>query len=111
MKRRFLLIVAVMLVLSACGGTSPPRLWGAFTERGMSNVAMKPAINVRMFTDVNLDAHGHISCNCFFGHQNGAKVDGISLQLTGRYRPTTRSRIWSPNAWASPSRHEITGDK
>ncbi|WP_244187593.1 hypothetical protein [Mycobacterium gastri] len=38
-----LLAVAVALVVTACGGTSHPRLWGAFTERGLANVPRKSA--------------------------------------------------------------------
>ena len=60
LRRRLLLLVVVLaLTVTACGGTSPPRLWGAFTERGLSNVPMKLGTNVRVFNDVNRDAHGY----------------------------------------------------
>ncbi|CAM4086674.1 hypothetical protein MB901379_03083 [Mycobacterium basiliense] len=82
-----LLMVALALALSACGGTSPPRLWGAFTERGLSNVAMQPGINVRVFNDVNLDAHGYIKYDKSTGYltlQPGSyRIDGWSLTTFG----------------------------
>jgi hypothetical protein len=85
--KRASLVFVLLLALTGCGNTSSPRLWGAFTERGLSNVAMKPGLNVRMFTDVNLDAHGYINYDKATGHftlEPGAyRIDGWSLTTFG----------------------------
>lgn len=85
--KRVLPFVALLLVLTGCGNASSSRLWGAFTERGLSNIPMKPGPNVRMFTDVNLDAHGYIKYDKATGHftlEPGTyRVDGWSLTTFG----------------------------
>ncbi len=87
MRRVLLPFIVVLVVLTGCGNTSPPRLWGAFAERGVSNIPMKPGRNVRMFTDVNLDAHGYIKYDKATGHftlePGSYRVDGWSLTTFG----------------------------
>lgn len=87
MRRVLLPAVVVLFALTGCGNTSAPRLWGAFTERGVSNMPMKPGRNVRMFTDVNLDAHGYIKYDKASGRltlePGSYRVDGWSLTTFG----------------------------
>jgi hypothetical protein len=60
-KHRLLLLVNVLALAVAgrAGGATRPRLWGVFTERGFSNIPMKPGLNARVFNDFTLDAHDY----------------------------------------------------
>src|SRR6266566_3803274 len=64
------------------------RIFGAFTEKGLSNVAMQSGTNVRIFNDVNLDAaDGFIEYDKSNGYvtlRPGAyRLDGWSLTTFG----------------------------
>ncbi|WP_235065737.1 hypothetical protein [Mycobacterium sp. 012931] len=102
-----LLLVGVLaLALTGCVGAPPePRLWGAFTERGLSNMPMKPGMNVRVFNDVNMDAHGYIKYDKSNGRltlQPGTyRIDGWSLTLFGfQLTPQQQAATYSAPGYA-----------
>jgi hypothetical protein len=85
--------------------TSQPRIWGAFTERGLSNVPMKPGLNVRVFSDFTLDQQEHIKCDKATGYFTlGAGtywVDGWSLTTFGwRLTPEQQAAAYSAPGYA-----------
>ncbi|ORB88515.1 hypothetical protein B1T49_03620 [Mycobacterium persicum] len=103
--RLFFLAVAVALAVTACGAASHPRLWGAFTERGLANVPMKPGVNVRVFNDVNLDAHGYIKYDKSNGyltlHPGTYRIDGWSLTSFGfKLTPEQQAAAYSAPGYA-----------
>lgn len=101
---RFLLLSGVLaLALTGCAGAPPePRLWGAFTERGLSNMPMKPGMNARVFNDVNMDAHGYIKYDKSNGRQPGTyRIDGWSLTLFGfQLTPQRQAATYSAPGYA-----------
>ncbi|PJE05902.1 MAG: hypothetical protein CK429_28875 [Mycobacterium sp.] len=98
MRRVLPPVVVLLVVLTGCGNTSSPRLWGAFTERGVNSIAMKPGRNVGMFTGVNLDAHGYIKYDKASGRlalePGSYRVDGWSLTTFG-FTPEQRAVAYS----------------
>ncbi len=81
--------VLMLFVLASCQPTlvtpDPGKgkvAYGVFTERGLSNVPMNGVIKVSKTTQF------------FFGHQNGNKVTGISLQL---YAPNIKLPDGTPS--------------
>lgn len=105
MRRALVPLVVCLFVLTGCGNMSSPRLWGAFTERGLSNVPMKPGLNVRMFTDVNMDAHGYIKYDKASGHftleAGSYRIDGWSLTTFGfKLTPEQQAAAYSAPGYA-----------
>lgn len=105
MRRILPAFAVVLLVLTGCGNTSSPRLWGAFTERGLANIPMKPGRNTRLFTDVNLDAHGYIKYDKATGHftlePGSYRVDGWSVTTFGfKLTPEQRAAAYSAPGYA-----------
>lgn len=103
--RRVFLLAILLMALTGCANTSTPHSFGAFTERGLSNVALKPGLNVRMFTDVNLDGHGDINYDRTTGHlrlEPGTyRVDGWSLTTFGfKLTPEQRAAAYSAPGYA-----------
>ncbi len=104
--RLSLLVGVLALALTGCVGAPPePRLWGAFTERGLSNMPMKPGMNVRVFNDVNMDAHGYIKYDKSNGRltlQPGTyRIDGWSLPLFGfQLTPQQQAATYSAPGYA-----------
>ena len=91
------------------GDASGQRVWAALTERGLSNVAMKPGVNIRRFTDVDMHGQGEITYDKATGYLTLApgayRVDGWSLttfgwmltpqQLAARYSAPGYAFIWN----------------
>jgi hypothetical protein len=84
----FRLVIVLALAEAGCsaGGTNQ-RIWGSFTERGLSNVPMKPGTNVRVFNDVSLDTQDYIKYDKATGYFTLApgtyRLDGWSLTTFG----------------------------
>lgn len=102
-----LLVVVLTLAVAGCGSgvTAPPRAWAAFTERGLSNIPMKPGINVRMFNDVTLDAQDYIKyekTTGYFTLEPGMyRVDGWSLTTFGwKLTPEQQGAAYSAPGYA-----------
>ena len=82
------LVVLLAMVGSGCAaGPRDQRYWGSFTERGLSNVPMKPGTNVRVFNDVSLEDQPYIKYDKATGYltlEPGTyRVDGWSLTTFG----------------------------
>src|SRR5262245_24108999 len=106
-RRRLLLVVVLTLALVGCGtgATSPPRAWAAFTERGLSNIPMKPGLDVRIFNDVTLDAQDYIKYEKSTGYitlEPGIyRIDGWSLTTFGwRLTPEQQAAAYSAPGYA-----------
>ncbi|WP_204802533.1 hypothetical protein [Mycobacterium riyadhense] len=111
MRYRLLPLVFVLgLALTACassGGSSvsQPRVWGAFMERGLSNIPMKPGLNVRVFNDFTLDEQQYIKYDKTTGYftlEPGTyRIDGWSLTTFGwKLTPEQRAAAYSAPGYA-----------
>lgn len=102
--------VALGVALAGCassGGTntSQPRVWGAFMERGLSNVPMKPGLNVRVFNDFTLDDQQYVKYDKTTGYftlEPGTyRIDGWSLTTFGwKLTPEQRAAEYSAPGYA-----------
>lgn len=107
MRNRLLLVVVLALAVAGCGTgvTAPPRVWAAFTERGLTNIPMKPGINVRVFNDVTLDAQDYIKyekTTGYFTLEPGIyRIDGWSLTTFGwKLTPEQQATAYSAPGYA-----------
>jgi hypothetical protein len=64
--------------------TPEQRIWGAFTERGVTNIPMNSGTNVRIFNDA---VKVQKTSRYYLEHQNGDKVTAISLEI---YHPNIK---------------------
>lgn len=101
------LVIVLALAVAGCasGSTSQARIWGAFTERGLANVPMKPGLNVRVFNDFTLDQQEYIKydkANGYFTLEAGTyRVDGWSLTTFGwRLTPEQQAAAYSAPGYA-----------
>jgi len=106
-RYRLLLVVVLALAVAGCGTgvTAPPRAWAAFTERGLSNIPMRPGINVRVFNDVTLDALDYIKyekTTGYFTLEPGIyRIDGWSLTTFGlKLTPEQQAAAYSAPGYA-----------
>jgi hypothetical protein len=100
-----LLVMACALAGCDAGSVTQQRIWGSFTERGFSNVPMKPGINVRIFNDVSLDTQDYINYDKTTGYLTLApgnyRVDGWSLTTFGfRLTPEQQAAAYSAPGYA-----------
>lgn len=107
MRRRLLpFVIALALVVAGCAnGATQSRVWGAFTERGLSNIPLKPGLNARIFNDFNLDEQQYIKydkATGYFTLQAGTyRIDGWSLTTFGwRLTPEQQAAAYSAPGYA-----------
>ena len=105
-------VVLMLCVLASCQSTlvSPDPgkgngAYGMFTERGLSNLPMKPGTNVRVFNDVYLDARDYIKYDKSTGYltlEPGTyRVDGWSLTTFGwQLTPAQQAAAYSAPGYA-----------
>jgi hypothetical protein len=100
-----LAVVLALLLASCAGNTTERRIWGAFTERGLTNVPMKSGTNVRIFNDANIDAQDDIKYDNTTGYltleAGNYRFDGWSLTSFGwQLTPEQQAAAFSAPGYA-----------